>query len=100
MLKQFAQSLRLWSIINQFNPTSKNPLKLHEILAIALILEERIELATHHAAVLTNTLLPATRFISLIIGEKLSFYSQPELHPKQVKFSLQSLTNNLLSEEQ
>jgi hypothetical protein len=90
--RQLHQSRRLWSLINSFDINKNDHLQLHELLAVAHILEERIELATLQLN--NGSPLPLQRrpHTSSIIDDIILFFSQPEIHCKQVKFSSSSLS--------
>ncbi len=96
--KQLTQSTHLWSLFNQIDfssPPICSTTILQELLGLASVLEEGIELnATLINEADLNSVTPEA---ASIIGPLIKYYTLPELHPKQVKFSPSSLSEQLLS---
>jgi hypothetical protein len=97
--RQLLQSLRLWYTINNFDPCSDSPQKLHELVALSFVLEEHILLEAQQILLYPSKAghnFNHPRFVSAI----LDFYSQPKVPHHKTKTSKLLLTNQLFSYEQ
>jgi hypothetical protein len=83
----------LWSAINRFNPKSDNTYILHELVSLAFVLEERLQLAYHQSSLLSYPI--DSSHIPSVIGQLIQFYSQPEINSRSISFTDQSLTLQL-----
>ncbi len=96
--KQLTQSNRLWTVIKQIDfssPPFDSPIIIQEILGLASVLRENIELTVK----LTNKpdLASSDLENEMIIGQIIDYYSLPALHPHQIKFSSTSISQQVSS---
>jgi hypothetical protein len=91
---QLKQSKQLCELINQFNPLIHTSYRLHEVIAVLHVLEERIELAIHQTTVKSSSQSQVKHLSSSkLIQDTIDFFSQPTIPASQIKLSKTSLTH-------
>ncbi len=97
-LKQIHQSNHLWTSINHFDHTNTQAWDLHQLISIAYLLEEHIQLEVQHLHLSTiNSDFSSNDPIAAVIVDTVNFYSQPEVQSSSSKKSFPSFTNQIFS---
>lgn len=97
-LKQIHQSNHLWTSINHFDHTNTQAWDLHQLITIAYLLEEHIQLEVQHLHLSTvNSDFSSNEPIAAVIVDTVNFYSQPEVQSSSSKKSFPSFTNQIFS---
>lgn len=97
ILKQQSQSTLLWFLINRLKFTNNSSLQsvnnhLQDSIATAFVLEELIKLTVTSFSNNNNT----STYLPSSIQDFTNFYSRMELNKKQIKYTLKSLSRQIL----